>query len=165
MEKSVVRISVEAGVYIALAGLIAWVTGRPFLFPSLGPTALALTMRPEENSARSVIGGHLCGVVCGLLAYHTLAPGLAVTAVHAAFSTSGLWLAASGALSVLLTVASMVALRMVHSPACATTLIVSLGFLPTLTDGGIVMIAVLVLYGAHRVGGFVGRSRGGGRPR
>jgi len=164
MEKSVVRISVEAGVYIALAGLLAWVTGRPFLFPSLGPTALALTMRPEENAARSVIGGHLCGVVCGLLAYHVLAPGLTATAVHAAYSASGLWLAASGALSVLLTVGSMVALRMVHSPACATTLIVSLGFLPTLTDAGIIMIAVLVLYGAHRIGAHVRRGRGGGRP-
>jgi len=165
MKKGVVRISVEAGVYIALAGLIAWATGRPFLFPSLGPTALALTMQPEENSARSVIGGHLCGVVCGLLAYQVLAPGLTVAAVNTAYSASGLWLAASGALSVLLTVGSMVALRMVHSPACATTLIVSLGFLPTLTDGGIIMIAVLVLFGAYRVGAHVRHGRGGGRPR
>jgi len=165
MEKSVVRISLEAGAYIALAGLIAWFTGRPFLFPSLGPTALALTMHPEENPARSVIGGHLCGVVCGLLAYHVVAPGLTVTDVHAAYSTSGLWLAASGALSVLLTAGSMVALRMVHSPACATTLIVSLGFLPSLIDGAIIMIAVLVLYGAHRVGAHVRQGRGGGRPR
>lgn len=151
MAQRIVRISIEAGAYIALLGLIAWGTGRPFIFPSLGPTAFALTLHPNENSARPVLGGHLCGVVSGLLAYHVLAAGLVVTSIHEPLSVSSLWLTASGALSVMLTAVCMLATRTVHSPACATTLIISLGLLPNLLDGGIVMLAVIVLYGASRV--------------
>ena len=149
MEQRVVRVSIAAGALIALLGLIAWLTGRPFIFPSLGPTALALTLYPSENRARAVLGGHLCGVIAGLLAYHIFASGLMVTAPYPPISASGLWLALSGALSVSLTAASMLITRTVHAPACATTLIISLGLLPGILDGGIIMMAVIVLYGAH----------------
>jgi len=150
MEQRVVRISLEAGAYIALLGLIAWGTGQPFIFPSLGPTAFALTLHPKENTARTVLGGHLWGVLCGLLAYHTLASGLTLTTIHAPLAVSSLWLAVSGALSVMLTAVAMLMTRTVHSPACATTLIISLGLLPSLLEGAIIMIAVVILYGAHR---------------
>ena len=98
MEQRVVRVGLEAGAYIALLGFIAWGTGYPFIFPSLGPTAFALTLHPKANTARTVLGGHLWGVVCGLLAYHALASGLTITSIHASLSASSLWLAASGAL-------------------------------------------------------------------
>jgi hypothetical protein len=149
MEQRVVRISLEAGAYIALLGLIAWGTGHPFIFPSLGPTAFSLTLRSKANTARTVLGGHLWGVVCGLLAYHALASGLTITTINTPLSVSSLWLAASGALSVMLTAVCMLMTRTVHSPACATTLIISLGLLPSLLDGGIIMMAVIILYGAH----------------
>lgn len=151
MEQRVVRVSIEAGAYVALLGIIAWGTGRPFIFPSLGPTALALTLYPKANPARVVLGGHLCGVIAGLLAYHIFASGLVVTSVHTPFSASGVWLAISGTLSVFLATGSMQITRTVHAPACATTLIISLGLLSGIVDGGIIMTAVIVLYGAHRL--------------
>lgn len=163
MEQRTIRISLEAGAYIALLGLVAWGTGRPFVFPSLGPTALALTLNPQENTARTVLGGHLCGVVSGLLVYHTLASGLVITETHMPFSLLSLWLAASGTLSVILTTGSMLATRTVHSPACATTLIISLGLLPSLPDGVIMMTAVAILYGAHATLRWVERMQAGSR--
>ena len=95
------------------------------------------------------MGGHLCGVISGLLAYHVLASGLTVTGIHPPLSTDGLLIAASGTLSVILTAGSMLLTRTVHSPACATTLIISLGLLPSILDGAIIMVAIIVLYGAH----------------
>ena len=151
MRQRVIRLSLEAGAYIALLGLIAWGSGRSFIFPSLGPTAFALTLHPKMNSAREVLGGHLCGVLSGLIAYHALASGFMITVVHTPLSTSSLLLASSGALSVMLTVGSMLVTRAVHSPACATTLIISLGLLPRFSDGVVIMIAVTILYGSHRV--------------
>ena len=161
MEQRVVRISLEAGAYIVLLGLIAWGTGHPFIFPSLGPTAFALTLHPKENTARTVLGGHLWGVVCGLLAYHALASGLSITTIATALSEGSLWLAASGALSVMLTAVGMLTTRTVHSPACATTLIISLGLLPTVLEGGIIMMAVVILFGVHRALRWRGRAQGG----
>lgn len=151
MRKKAVRVGLEAGLYVALLGLIVWAVGRPFIFPSLGPTAFTLARRPGEHSARQVLGGHLCGVLAGLLVYHTVASGLAVTTVHAPLSMSSLWIAASGALSVVLTAGGMIATRTVHAPACATTLIISLGVLSSLVEGGIIVAAVALLYGAHRL--------------
>ena len=149
MTKKTLRVSLEAGLYVSLLGFIVWATGRPFIFPSLGPTAFALALRPGEHTARQVLGGHLCGVIGGLLVYHTVAPGLAVTAVHLPFSTSSLWITASGALSVALTAGGMLLTRTVHAPACATTLIISLGLLSSLVEGGIIVVAVSLLYGVH----------------
>lgn len=160
MVRRAFRVSLKTALHIALLGLIVWVAGRPFIFPSLGPTAFALALHPQENTARQVLGGHLCGVLAGLLVYHVFASGLVVTTVHAPFSTGSLWLAASGALSVALTAASMLLARTVHSPACATTLIISLGLLPSVVEGGIIMAAVALLYGAHRLLRWVERQRG-----
>lgn len=139
--------SVVAGGLIALLGGVCWATGEPFIFPSLGPTAFALALRPKFQRARAVIGGHCCGVVVGLAVYWLVANGLDLTALPAAGSWAGLQLATSAALSVGLTTGAMILTKTVHSPACATTLIVSLGVLPRPIDGGIIMVAVLLLYG------------------
>lgn len=162
MIRRALRTSLEAGFFIALLGLIVWATGRPFIFPSLGPTAFALALQPREHTIRHVLGGHFCGVVAGLAVYHLFASGLIVTTFHTPFSTDGLWLAASGALSVALTAASMLLTRMVHPPACATTLIISLGLLSSFAEGVIIIVAVAILLGAHRV---IHRNKGyGGYP-
>ena len=34
---------------------------------------------------------------------------------------------------------------------CATTMIVSLGFLPTFSDGLLIMTSVVLMYGVHRL--------------
>lgn len=113
-------------------------------------------------SGRRVLGGHLIGVLAGLAAYHALASGLVVTAASPPLAGEQLRLVASGAVALALTTGGMRATRTVHPPACATTLIVSLGLLPSLADGAVVMLAVGALFGAHVAGR---RLRDGGGPR
>jgi len=94
------------------------------------------------------------------LAYHIFASGLIVTAIHTPFSASGLWLAISGAVSVFLAVGSMLVTRTVHAPACATTLIISLGLLSGVLEGVIIMMAVIFLYGTSGLFRWMGLRRG-----
>jgi hypothetical protein len=79
---------VYAGALLAVTGVVAWATGTPFVFPSLGPTAYLLaSQRTRDRGALArVVAGHAVGVVAGLGAYHALAPrrrrdGLARAAV------------------------------------------------------------------------------------
>ncbi len=125
-------VSGRAGALLAALGVVAWLTGEPFLFPSLGPTAFVLSVHPDGQSgtAWTVLGGHFWGTAAGLLSYHLLA--------------------SSAALSTALTSALMLYTRTVHPPACATTLIVSLGLLSTLRDGGLILLAVTLLYALSR---------------
>ena len=50
--------------------LVAFVTGEPFVFPSLGPTAFLLFYTPllPASSPRNTIGGHAIGAAAGYLA-------------------------------------------------------------------------------------------------
>lgn len=142
-------IGVYAGVLLAVLAAVSWATGRPFVFPSLGPSAYAMATDGEgQLDARRVIGGHAVGVVAGLAAYHLLAAGLTLASLPPPHSTGALRLAASGTLSVALTVAGMVATDTDHAPAAATTLIVSLGLLADPVDGVVILAAVSVLYAA-----------------
>jgi len=113
---------------IALAAGIAMLSGTPFIFPSLGPTAFMLFFAPGERAAspRSALGGHAVGIVCGWAALALFGlghdPAAFVSGVDLArVGCAALALAATGAL--------MVALDVVHPPAGATTLIVALGII------------------------------------
>lgn len=144
--------SMRVGILLCLPALIAWLTGRPFIFPSLGPSAFSLVMnRDDEASWRRVIGGHLIGVIGGLLAYYLIARGLTLAAFPSALSHPLLCLTASGVISVVLTTAGMLAVKAEHPPACATTLIVSLGLLATLSDAIFIMLAVAAMYAVHKL--------------
>ncbi len=138
---------------MVVPGLAAWLTGQPLIFPSLGPTAFALVFdrRDAERNARQVIGSHLVGVVAGLIAYHTLAQGLTLAALRPALSIDGLRIVASGVISIGLTTLAMATLRLSHAPACATTLIVSLGVLPAVNDAILIMVAVIGMFLIHRL--------------
>ena len=136
---------------VLVPGLLAWFSGRPLIFPSLGPSALALVMDEQGNRARQVIGGHFFGVVSGLIAYHVLARGLTLAALAPALSADGLRIVASGVASVGLTTWAMLVTRTSHAPACATTLIVALGVLPSLMDGTLIMAAVVGMFLTHRL--------------
>jgi len=129
-------------------GGLAWFTGKPFIFPSLGPTAFLLSYRTDAAtfSAWQVIGGHLWGTVAGLACYHLVVSGAVLMDLAVPLSAAGLRLAASGALATGVTTALMIATRSVHPPACATTLIVSLGLLTTPVEGAIIVGAVTILY-------------------
>lgn len=152
MVRSALDTGLVAGVLVAVAGLLAWVFGRPLIFPSLGPTAYVAATATKERplTAREVLGGHLVGVLAGLAAYHLLANGAVLTTAAPRFGAGQLRLAASGVLAVSLTGGGMVATRTSHPPAAATTLIVALGLLADPVDGLHIMLAVGALFLAHR---------------
>jgi hypothetical protein len=145
--------SLHTGFLVAVLGAFAWMTGFPVLFPSLGPSAFVLAMFPESEASdtRRVVGSHAIGVVAGLLAYSVFAAGLTMATPVAPLSVPGLRLAASSGVAVFLTVAGMLLFRVRHPPACATTLIVSLGLLSTLVEGVTILAAVLALVAVQRL--------------
>jgi len=146
----IIAVPTRAGVFLGGLGVVAWGTGAPFIFPSLGPTAFLLSIRPQGHDARrawAVIGGHTWGVAAGLVSYHLLLSGATLMDLQAPGTHLGLDLAASATLATALTSVLMIGTRSVHPPACATTLIVSLGLLSTPMEGGIIVGAVTMLYG------------------
>jgi CBS-domain-containing membrane protein len=129
---------------IGLMAFAALVTGAPFVFPSLGPTAFLLFYTPTAPAAspRNTLGGHLIGVLAGYLALvafglTTRGPALA-EGVH--WTNVG-----AAALSLGLTSGAMVWFKVPHPPAGATTLIVSLGILRTPWQLGVLLLAVSLL--------------------
>jgi hypothetical protein len=140
-----------AGLLLAIPGAIAVATGQPLVFPSLGPSAYLLATRPfgEGATARRVVGGHAVGVLAGLVAYWSIAPGLVITTASPPVAGSQSLLVASAVASVALTTAGMAATETRHAPACATTLIVSLGLLARPVEAGGIVASVAVLYGVH----------------
>lgn len=143
------RVSARAGLLFGLLGLVAWGTGKPFIFPSLGPTAFVLSVQSQADHASAwvVVGSHAWGTLAGLASYHLLASGGTLMILQTPMSEVGGLLAASGTVAMLLTSALMIGTRSVHPPACATTLIVSLGLLPTVREGALIIAAVALLYG------------------
>ncbi|WP_254840326.1 HPP family protein [Natronomonas marina] len=143
--------SLYAGLLFTALGVLAWASGQPFVFPSLGPTAfvLAFDRRSERTHARRVVGSHLVGGVAGLVAWSLLAADTPITATPPPFSAAGFRLAAGATVSIVLTSWGMIATDTIHPPACATTLIVSLGLLSTPLRVGIIVGSVTILVGFH----------------
>src|SRR5450631_2113127 len=139
-----VYVGINGFVTIGLLALLALVTGSPFVFPSLGPTAYLFFFSPlsESSSPRNTILGHAIGLVCGYAAFvfavassppFGMNPGVHGPRVLAA----ALSLSATGAL--------MALLRISHPPAGATTLIVSLGIISQPKELVIIEVAVILL--------------------
>jgi hypothetical protein len=143
--------SLYAGLLFTVLGATAWLTGQPFVFPSLGPSAfvLAFERRVRRREMLRVVGSHLIGAVAGLLAWTVVAAGVSITAAPAAASAEGFRLAAGATLSIVLTSWAMIATDAIHPPACATTLIVSLGLLSTPLQVAIIVASVVVLVEFH----------------
>ena len=135
---------VNGVVAIGLMSVAALITGAPFIFPSLGPTAFLLFYTPmlPASSPRNSLVGHAIGAGCGYLSLvlfgltnnaPALVEGVAWNRVGAA------------ALSLGLTSGLMVWARSPHPPAGATTLIVSLGIIREPADLLVLMVAVALL--------------------
>ncbi|HEY5213833.1 MAG TPA: HPP family protein [Acidobacteriaceae bacterium] len=129
---------------IGILGLLALLTGSPFVFPSLGPTAYLFFFSPlaEVSSPRNAILGHAIGLICGYgafaLAVASSPPFGINPGVHGArVLAAALSLSATGAL--------MALLRVSHPPAGATTLIVSLGIISQPRELVIIEAAVILL--------------------
>jgi CBS-domain-containing membrane protein len=131
-------------VTIALLAAVAMLSGTPFVFPSLGPTAFLFFFTPRAPAAtpRHTIYGHAIGIVCGYAALWLFglehAPPAMVTGVSAArVGAAALSLASTGAL--------MILLKAAHPPAGATTLIISLGIVTRPFHLLVIEIAVALL--------------------
>ena len=131
---------------IGLMSLAALVTGSPFIFPSLGPTAFLLFYTPTAPAAspRNTLLGHLIGCLAGYLALVVFGLQEAPAALASEVSAGRV---GAAALSLALTAGFMVWLKVPHPPAGATTLIISLGILRTPGQLAVLMLAVLLLTG------------------
>lgn len=106
---------------LVVVGVFAWLSGAPFVFPSLGPTIHLQVTRPDSEAARvrHTVLGHAVGFAVGAGSHQlagVLAPGSAASpaaAVLALGATSGL----------------LRAFHLDHPPAAASTLIAALGLL------------------------------------
>ena len=143
--------SCYAGVLFTVLGAVAWLSGQPFVFPSLGPSAflLAFERRADRGRLGRIVASHAIGGVAGLLAYTLLGAGATLTATPPPGSVAGLHLVLSGVCSIVLTSWGMIATDTNHAPACATTLIVSLGLLSTPVQALTIVVSVVVLVLAH----------------
>lgn len=135
---------VNGFVTIGVLALLALISGNPFVFPSLGPTAYLLFFTPlaEASSPRSTILGHAIGIVCGYGAFVVTGAGTVPFAAQPGIFwprilAAALSLSATGALMVLLDVS--------HPPAGATTLIISLGIISRPRELVIIEAAVFLL--------------------
>ena len=141
---------------IALLALLAVVTGSPFVFPSLGPTAYLLFIAPlqQNSSPRNTILGHAIGLACGYGAYVVTGAASVPYGVHPGVYWPRIL---SAALSLSATGAFMVLLRADHPPAGATTLIVSLGIISKPKELVIIEVAVFILVAqAHLINRLAG---------
>ncbi|WP_080505311.1 HPP family protein [Halorubrum aethiopicum] len=145
--------SLYAGLLFTVLGVTAWGSGQPFIFPSLGPTAfvLAFDRQSDRTQTRLIIGSHLIGGLAGLFAWTVVASGVSITATPLPFSGDGFRLAASATVSIILTSWAMITTDTIHPPACATTLIVSLGLLSTPLRVGIIVGSVTILVLFHNI--------------
>lgn len=113
---------------IAILSAVAMVLHTPFVFPSLGPTAILFFFHPMSASAspRHALYGHAIGILC---AYGSL---VVVGLEHAAAGPSepmDMRRLLAVALSLGATAFFMVLLKVAHAPAGATTLIISMGLI------------------------------------
>lgn len=133
-----------AALLVGLMAALAALTDEPFIFPSLGATVYLLLTAPgtPAASARATVAGHAIGAASGLLALAVF--GLR-TEPAAVANTIGATRVGAVALALGLTCAVMVATGLGHPPAGATTLIVSLGFLRTVEQVAILMVAIVVV--------------------
>ena len=143
--------SLYAGLLCTVLGLTAWASGQPFIFPSLGPSAfiLAFKTRGEQTNTYRIVGSHLIGGIVGLVTYTVIAGDISLITPLPALSVDGLRLTASAVSSVILTSWGMIATDLIHAPACATTLIVSLGLLSSPLQVVTIVVSVSILVAFH----------------
>lgn len=149
--KNQFKTSIYAGFLFVILGITTWVTGEAFIFPSLGPTVfiLAFNRKVDKNQVYQVIASHSVGGVVGFLSWHLIASGIKITQSQVAMSGDSLVIAVSATVSIILTTWLMIASGAVHPPACATTLIVSLGVLSTVESVVVIILSITIIVAIH----------------
>jgi CBS domain-containing membrane protein len=129
---------------MAILGVIATLARTPFVFPSVGPTAMLFFFHPMSPSAspRHAIYGHAIGILCGY-------GSVWLVGLQHAPSAIGLPMGFRRILAVALSLAFsgslMILLRAAHAPAAATTLILSLGLVTRPLHLVAIELAVILL--------------------
>jgi CBS domain-containing membrane protein len=133
-----------AGAALGVIAAIAYASGYPFVVPSLGPTAFIVFNRSQSapSRPRNAVLGHLTGAVAGYLALLVFGLRDAPSVLEGGLTAPRI---GAAALSIALTSAAMILLRIEHGPAGATTLIVSLGFMTSITSLALLMTGVVLL--------------------
>lgn len=129
---------------IAILAAVARLSGTPFVFPSLGPTAFLLFATPllPTASPRNTMYGHAIGIACGYGALWATGLAHAPPAMVAGVNWDRVLAAA---LSLAATGAFMMLLDAPHPPAGATTLIISLGIVTRPFHLAVIEIAVALM--------------------
>jgi hypothetical protein len=125
---------VAGGLMLAIVGAVGLLVGRPWLLPSLGPSAALAAEMPAHPATRpwNTFMGHVGGLIAGfagvflagaagqpsVLTDHVLVPPRVLASV----------------IAIALTILIGGLLKASHPPAAATTLLVSLGSIKTLED-------------------------------
>lgn len=134
------------GGLLLATGLIGLLAGQPWLFPSLGPTALIQAEEPGKPASRfyNTVVGHLVGLGAGFLAaWLFVDAGTPSVLADKELVAARVWAAAlSGALTML----GLTLLKAQHPPAAATMLLVALGGIaPNWRGAGMVVAGVLIV--------------------
>ena len=129
---------------IFVVALAAWLTHRPLLFASLGPTAFELVETPERQTARpyNIIVGHLLGVISGFIALYATH---AWTVPGASTGDVTMPRVAAAVLAALLTVCATMLARAGQPAAISTALLIALGIMQRWQDAFYIMAAVILL--------------------
>ena len=129
---------------IGMLTLVAMVSGTPFVFPSVGPTALLLFLHPERavSSPRNAVLGHAIGIACGYASLWLFGLTTRPSAIAEGVTDERIYCAA---LSLGLTGALTTLLDLSHPPSGATTLIIALGIITTPYHLAIIELAVVAL--------------------
>lgn len=131
-------------VTVAVLAGIAMFSGSPFVFPSLGPTAFLVFFTPTLPTAspRNIIYGHGIGILCGFGSLWLCGLAQSPSAIRQGVDLARM---VAAALSLASTGAGMILFKAAHPPACATTLIISLGIVTRPPHLLVIEVAVVLL--------------------
>jgi hypothetical protein len=134
-----------AALILLAVGALGVVAGRPWLVPSLGPSAVLVAMMPAHPSARAwnTLVGHAGGLIAGFAAVALV--GAANDPVVLATGTLTWPRVAAAVMAIALTLLIGIFLRASHPPAAATTLLVALGSVATLDLSLALMAGVAIV--------------------
>ncbi|MEX0621112.1 MAG: HPP family protein [Solirubrobacterales bacterium] len=146
---------ISSALAMAVLGVLAIWGSEPFIFPPLGPTLFILFAFPlaQEAHPRNVIGGHLIGLIAGVIALVIF--GL----VNVPPDLTDLDWSRLGAVLVgmVVSIGLLMGLRVLHIPGVATAMVVAMGLLSAPADWAFMLfgaiVATLVAVGLNRAVG------------
>ena len=159
--KAAIYASFAAAVLLFISGGLGILFGQPWLFPSLGPSALLHAYFPENRTGRfyNTAVGQGIGVAAGYLAVALVGAASSPAVISTELLTwPRVW---ATIIAVFLTAFFQIAVKAYHPPAAATALLISLGAFQwgkreiEILAIGILVIAtagVVVRAGARRIG-------------